>query len=61
MPGISTKCDLGVIRTQADLDELRGVEEAPIRELPRAESIVAPMQVAVNDGYGYAASQESES
>lgn len=61
VPGVSTKCDLDVIRTQADLDELRGVEEEPSREPPRAESIVAPMQVAVIDGYAYAAPQESES
>jgi lysozyme len=63
VPGISTACDLDVIRTRADLDELRGVEvvEAPIRELPRAESIVAPMQAAEIDGYGNRDSQESES
>jgi hypothetical protein len=35
----------------ASLDELRGIEAVPIRELPRAESSVAPIQVAVLDGY----------
>jgi GH25 family lysozyme M1 (1,4-beta-N-acetylmuramidase) len=36
-PGVSTRCDLDVIRMQADLDASRGVEvvDAPVREVPR--------------------------
>jgi lysozyme len=63
VPGISTACDLDVIRTPADLEVLRGIEvvEAPVAEVPRAESILAPMQVAEIDGYGNLESQETES
>jgi len=45
-PGVSTACDLDVIRSQADLDELLDVSGRGPTEVPRASSDTAPLTEA---------------
>lgn len=40
-PGVSTACDLNVIKTEADLDEVLDVSNVGPDEVPRADSVVA--------------------
>jgi lysozyme len=46
-PGVSTACDLNVVQSEADLDEILDVSRRGPVEVPRADAVTAPLATSL--------------